>query len=66
MYDLMGTLVLGYFLLRIGLAVFLEHREDMRIRKKRQQFHDFIERRLAFSEVSGENSQASRLTGVCK
>lgn len=61
MYDLMGALVLGYFLLRVGLAVFLEHREDMRIRKKRQEFHYFIERR-----VVGENSQASRLTGVCK
>lgn len=61
MYDLMGALVLGYFVLRIGLSVFLEHREDMRIRKERQEFHEFIERR-----VGGENSQASRLTGVCK
>lgn len=61
MYDLMGALVLGYFALRIGLAVFLEHREDMKIRKERQQFHDFIERR-----VGGENSQVLRLTGVCK
>lgn len=46
MYDLMGALVLGYFALRIGLCVFLEHREDMKIRKKRQEFHDFIERRV--------------------
>lgn len=66
MYDLMGALVLGYFVLRIGISVFLEHREDMKTRKERQQFHDFIERRLEFSEVGGGNSQASRLTGVCK
>lgn len=46
MYDLMGALVLGYFVLRIGLCVFLEHREDVRIKKKRQEFHDFIRRRV--------------------